>query len=183
MEFRVSLLQVGKIYRSSDKVIDHKQEVVDGYPNYYAATHTPGATKATIVKGINTLQPVKMPGKEERIPAIVIVSAARNQGLRRLLGKTTSMKITVTSVIMVTTQTLTRDLKTHRVTIDSSSSSRCINRTTIPSGQKPLQSSSWNVSRPATSNFKDSASSPTPKELCRKCQKAPPLLPIMHLKS
>ena len=65
MEFRISLLQVGKIYRSSDKVIDHKQEVVDGYPNYYAATHTPGSTKATIVKGINTLQPVKMPGKEK----------------------------------------------------------------------------------------------------------------------
>ena len=80
MEFRISLLQVGKIYRSSDKVIDHKQEVVDGYPNYYAATHTPGSTKATIVKGINTLQPVKMPGKEKRIPAIVIVSSSKKSG-------------------------------------------------------------------------------------------------------
>jgi Restriction endonuclease AspBHI N-terminal/Restriction endonuclease len=80
MEFRISLLQVGKIYRSSDKVIDHMQEMVGGYPNYYAATHTPGTTKATIVKGINTLKPVKMPGKAERIPAIVIVSSSKKSG-------------------------------------------------------------------------------------------------------
>jgi hypothetical protein len=80
MEFRASLLQVGKIYRSSDKVIDHQVEIVDGHPNYYAATHTHGTTKATIVKGINTLQAVKMPLKKERIPAIVIVSSSKKSG-------------------------------------------------------------------------------------------------------
>jgi len=76
----ISNLQVGQTYRSSDKHIDHEVQFVEELPNYYAATHTPGATKATIVKGINTLQAVRLPGKSERIPAIVIVSSSKKSG-------------------------------------------------------------------------------------------------------
>jgi hypothetical protein len=76
----INKLRIGALFRYSDKATSPEEQFVDGLPNYYAATHTPGATKAVLVKGINPLQSVKLPGKQERMPAIILVSSPRKAG-------------------------------------------------------------------------------------------------------
>ena len=80
MTTEVNKLRIGSLLRYSDKANSPEEKIVDGIPNYYAATHTPGETKAVLVKGINPLQPVKLTGKKERIPAIILVSSPRKSG-------------------------------------------------------------------------------------------------------
>lgn len=78
---KISSLRVGDVFAYSDKFEERPDvELVDGIPNYYAATHTVGTTRAKLVKGINPLQAVKLPGKMERMPAILIVSNPRKAG-------------------------------------------------------------------------------------------------------
>lgn len=78
---KISSLRVGDVFVYSDKFEERPDvELIDGMPNYYAATHTVGTTRAKLVKGINPLQAVKLPGKLERMPAILIVSNPRKAG-------------------------------------------------------------------------------------------------------
>ena len=80
MKFKISDLKIDQTYRSSDLETNPQSPEFEGLPNYYAATHTPGETAATVVKGINTLKAVRLSAKVERIPAIVIVSSSRKSG-------------------------------------------------------------------------------------------------------
>lgn len=78
---KISSLRVGDVFAYSDKFEERPDvELIDGMPNYYAATHTVGTTRAKLVKGINPLQAVKLPGKVERMPAILLVSNPRKAG-------------------------------------------------------------------------------------------------------
>lgn len=78
---QINKLRVGEVLLYKDR-LEESPEIAyeDGLPNYYAATFTSGTTKAKLVKGINPLQAVRLEGKNERMPAIIIVSSPRKAG-------------------------------------------------------------------------------------------------------
>ena len=71
-------MKIGEIFRyAADR--DPVPVTVDGFPNYFYQTHTPGATRAQLERGINSIKPVKGPDGR-RTPAILISSSPHKIG-------------------------------------------------------------------------------------------------------
>lgn len=71
-------MRVGQIFRyAADR--DPGPKIVDGYPNFFYSTQSPGHTRAMLERGINPIASVKAPDGE-RVPAIVLSSSPHKIG-------------------------------------------------------------------------------------------------------
>lgn len=71
-------LRIGQIYRYARPYSSEKAEI-DGYPNYFAVTHTPDQTLPLLEKGIGPIGRVAGP-EGRRVPAILISSSPHRAG-------------------------------------------------------------------------------------------------------
>jgi len=74
----MSLLKIGDAYRYA-RPYNSVPDLVDGLPNYFHATHLPGATMALLERGINPIKAVQAT-EGKRIPAILISSSPHKHG-------------------------------------------------------------------------------------------------------
>ncbi len=71
-------MKIGEIFRYTDQR-DPTPETIDGYPNFFHATASPGMTRVMLERGINTVARVTGPDGERR-PAIVLSSSPHRVG-------------------------------------------------------------------------------------------------------
>lgn len=75
---REIVMEIGSVLRYPYSK-DQELPVIDGVPNYYHATNTPGAKRALLDSGINPIAAISV-GAERRIPAILISSSPHKVG-------------------------------------------------------------------------------------------------------